>query len=230
MKSELTRSILVDQLVDNASLSIDSQPKSQKSNKKLTGIVILSVLGTILIGTIFMISSSKKPNRIPTNGLRKANTPDESTDLEEIIMALDSDSKEEVEFYSDMISLTQNNFLEYSKVLTYVDRNIPTEVKYEEVNEQISYGGDNTALDDIYDDILAENNKLIASDSTYDEIGSDGKLYLSGEYIGRDLYKHVFSLGLYGGNISDDEKAVKKVMKINPVSTINYLLFIKFSV
>jgi len=211
------------QLVDNASLSIDSQPKSQKSNKKLTGIVILSVLGTILIGTIFMVSSSKKPNRIPTNGLRKANTPDESTDLEEIIMALDSDSKEEVEFYSDMISLTQNNFLEYSKVLTYVDRNVPTEVKYEEVNEQISYGGDNTALDDIYDDILAENNKLIASDSTYDEIGSDGKLYLSGEYIGRDLYKHVFSLGLYGGNVSDSEKAVKKVMKINPVSTTNYI-------
>ena len=107
--------------------------------------------------------------------------------------------------------------------MTYVDRNVPTEVKYEEVNEQISYGGDNTALDDIYDDILAENNKLIASDSTYDEIGSDGKLYLSGEYIERDLYKHVFSLGLYGGNVSDSEKAVKKVMKINPVSTTNYI-------
>ena len=179
MKSELTRSILIDQLVDNASLSIDSQPKSQKSNKKLAGIIILSVFGTILIGAFLMVASKPKPNHIPINGLRKANTPDESTDLEEIIMSLDSDSKEEVEFYSDMISLTQNNFLEYSKVLTYVDRNVPTEVKYEEINEQISYGGDNTALDDIYDDILAENNKLIASDSTYDEIGSDGKLYLS---------------------------------------------------
>ena len=223
MKSELTRSILIDQLVDNASLSIDSQPKSQKSNKKLAGIIILSVFGTILIGAFLMVASKPKPNHIPINGLRKANTPDESTDLEEIIMALDSDSKEEVEYYSDMISLTQNNFLEYSKVLTYVDRNVPTEVKYEEVNEQISYGGDNTALDDIYDDILAENNKLIASDSTYDEIGSDGKLYLSGEYIERDLYKHVFSLGLYGGNVSDSEKAIKKVMKINPVSTTNYI-------
>ena len=223
MKSELTRSILIDQLVDNASLSIDSQPKSQKSNKKLVGIIILSVFGTVLIGAFLMVASKPKPNHIPINGLRKANTPDESTDLEEIIMALDSDSKEEVEYYSDMISLTQNNFLEYSKVLTYVDRNVPTEVKYEEVNEQISYGGDNTALDDIYDDILAENNKLIASDSTYDEIGSDGKLYLSGEYIERDLYKHVFSLGLYGGNVSDSEKAVKKVMKINPVSTTNYI-------
>ena len=223
MKSELTRSILIDQLVDNASLSIDSQPKSQKSNKKPAGIIILSVLGTILLGSILMATSKSKSNGIPTNSLRKATIPDETTDLEEIIMAYDSENKEEVEYYSDMISLTQNNFLEYSKVLTYVDRNIPTEVKYEEVNEQISYGGDNTALDEIYDDILAENNKLIASDSTYDEIGSDGKLYLSGEYIGRDLYKHVFSLGLYGGNVSDDEKAVKKVMKINPVSTTNYI-------
>ena len=122
-----------------------------------------------------------------------------------------------------MISLTQNNFIEYSKDLDYVDRNIPIEIKYEEVNEQISYGGDNTALDEKYEEILAENNKLVASSSTYDEIGSDGKLYLNGEYIGRDLYKHVFSVGLYGGNVSDDEKAVKKVIKLNPASSTNYI-------
>ena len=53
-----------------------------------------------------------------------------------------------------MISLTQNNFIEYSKDLEYVDRNIPTEIKYEEVNEQISYGGDNTALDEKYEEII----------------------------------------------------------------------------
>ena len=72
MKSELTRSILIDQLVDNASLSIDSQPKSQKSNKKLAGIIILSVFGTILIGAFLMVASKPKPNHIPINGLRKA--------------------------------------------------------------------------------------------------------------------------------------------------------------
>ena len=55
------------------------------------------------------------------------------------------------------------------------------------------------------------------------EIGADGKLYLKGEYINRELYKHVFSVGLYGGNVADTEKAVKKVMKINPVSTTNYI-------
>ena len=76
------------------------------------------------------------------------------------------------------MSLTQNNFLE-SKISTYITRNPPSEFGYEEVNQRISYGGDNTALDSIYDDILAENNKLIASSTTYDEIGSDGKLYLS---------------------------------------------------
>ena len=70
MKSELTRSILIDQLVDNASLSIDSQPKSQKSNKKLAGIIIFSVLGTILIGSILMAASKSKQNGIPTNYLR----------------------------------------------------------------------------------------------------------------------------------------------------------------
>ena len=77
----------------------------------------------------------------------------------------------------------------------------------------ISYGS-NSDIDDKYEEILAENNKLIASSSTYDEIGSDKKLYLNGEDTGNSLFKHIFSVGLYGGDISDDEKAVRKVMKI----------------
>ena len=132
-------------------------------------------------------------------------------------------TKEKVQYFSKMISLTQNNFLEYSRTPTYVDRNIPTEFGYEVVNEKISYGGDNSAINDKYDDILAENNKLIASSSTYDEIGSDGKLYLNGKDTGRKLYKHIFSDGLYGSNVSADEKAIKKVIKLNPVSSTNYI-------
>ena len=235
MKSELTNSILYDQARVSASLLIEDQVISHQSNKRLAkaslfkaffslkaSIILFSVIATVLLATI-MISShnDSKSNEIKKTSL-KSNI-EQSTDLEEIIMASDSGDKEVVEYYSDMLSLTQNNFLEYSKILTYVDRNVPTETKYEEVNKIISYGGDNTALDEIYDDILAENNKLIASDSTYDEIGADGKLYLKGEYINRDLYKHVFSVGLYGGNVADTEKAVKKVMKINPVSTTNYI-------
>ena len=109
----------------------------------------------------------------------------------------------EIEYYnSDMISLTQNNFLEYSKTLEYVERNIPTEIKYEEVNKEISYGGDNTALDTIYEDILTENNKLVASISTYDEIGVDGKLYLNGEYIIEEIYINIFSALDYTEEVS----------------------------
>ena len=130
--------------------------------------------------------------------------------------------KEKEQYYSDMLSLTQNNFLE-SKILSYITRNPPSEFGYEEVNQRISYGGDNSALDSIYDDIIAENNKLIPSSTTYDEIGSDGKLYLNKVDTGRKLYKHVFSDGLYGSNISNDEKAVKKVIKLNPVSSTNYI-------
>ena len=130
--------------------------------------------------------------------------------------------KEKEQYYSDMLSLTQNNFLE-SKILSYITRNPPSEFGYEEVNQRISYGGDNSALDSIYDDIIAENNKLIPSSNTYDEIGSDGKLYLNKVDTGRKLYKHVFSDGLYGSNISNDEKAVKKIIKLNPVSSTNYI-------
>ena len=126
-------------------------------------------------------------------------------------------------YYSNMLSLTQNNFLE-CQPLEQVNRPASTDFRYEEVNEKISYGGDNSAIDSKYNEILAENNKLIASSSTYDEIGSDGKLYLNGNYIGRDLYKHIFSDGLYGENPSSTEKAVKKVMKINPVSSTNYVI------
>ena len=97
------------------------------------------------------------------------------------------------------------------------------EFKYIEVNQKISFGGNNSAINSMYSEILAENNKLIASAETYDEIGSDGKLYLNGEYINRELFKHVFSDGLYGGNIADSEQAVKKEIKLNNISNTNYI-------
>ena len=203
------------QLNHNLSISdslLQAKEPISKSKRKFSSLFIslLSIIALAIIATILVVPSIKLNNTPITHSTRKA-TEEEN-------------SQREIEYYnSDMISLTQNNFIEYSKDLEYVDRNIPTEIKYEEVNEQISYGGDNTALDEKYEEILAENNKLVASSTTYDEIGSDGKLYLNGEYIGRDLYKHIFSVGLYGGGVSDEEKAIKKVMKINPVSTTNYI-------
>ena len=56
-----------------------------------------------------------------------------------------------------------------SEIIGYKSRTIPR-VGYEEVNEQISFGGDNTALDSKYEAILAENNKLIPSSTTYDDL------------------------------------------------------------
>ena len=127
------------------------------------------------------------------------------------------------DYFSDMISLTQNNFIECSQIITGVERDIPSSTQYFDVNVEISYGGNNNAINDKYEEILEENNKLIASSTTYDKIGADKTLYLNGQDTGKKLFKHIFSVGLYGGEISDSEKAVKKVMKINPVSTTNYI-------
>ena len=133
-----------------------------------------------------------------------------------------------VEYYSEMISLTQTNFLDELES-TEVERKLPTGgFRYESCNEKILYGGNNNAINDKYDEILAENNKLIPSSTNYDEIDENGKLLLNGVDTERKLYKHIFSDGLYDGsstpqNIRDDEKACRKKFKVNPVSTTNYI-------
>ena len=131
--------------------------------------------------------------------------------------------KEYEAYKSDMISLTQNNFIDCLET-TEIERDKTTNSQqYFNIGVQISYKGSNNDINDKYVQILAENNELIASSTTYDEIRSDKKLYLNGQDTGKSLFKHIFSVGLYGGNISDDEKAVKKVMKINPASSTNYV-------
>ena len=195
------------------------------------GIILISVIATAVVATVVVV-----PVVVTQSG---GDDSDEANISVETIISTteeiyvphpdpDIDETEEqhndgetVSFISNMQSLTKNNFLD-CEITGYKSRTIPR-VGYEEVNEQISFGGDNTALDSKYEAILAENNKLIPSSTTYDEIGSDGKLYLNGAYIGRNLYKHVFSIGLYGGNVADSEEAVKKKIKLNPDSSTNYL-------
>ena len=204
------------------------------------GIILISVIATVVVATVVVVpvvvtqnkgddSNATLPNH--ENGIGPTTTPIEDNPTpgsggEESDTPLPTSTPhapgETVNFYSDMLSLTQNNFLD-CKILETYKRNVPSNIGYEEVNELISFGGDNSALDSKYEAILAENNKLIPSSTTYDEIGSDGKLYLNGNYKGRNLYKHVFSVGLYGGNVSDNEKAVKKQIKLNPASSTNYL-------
>ena len=75
-----------------------------------------------------------------------------------------------VNYYSEMISLTQTNFLDELES-TEIDRKLPSGgFRYESCNEKILYGGNNNAINDKYDEILEENNKLIPSSTNYDEI------------------------------------------------------------
>ncbi len=65
--------------------------------------------------------------------------------------------------------------------------------------------------------VLAENAKLTAGAGTYDSMDKDGKLFLKGEPVTengvqRRLYKHTASVGLYRGDVSDDEPGVVKSM------------------
>ena len=182
------------------------------------GIILISVIATVVVATAVVVpvvvtqsgGDDSDETNISVETIISTNeeiyVPHPDPDIDETDEQ--HDDGETVQFISNMLSLTKNNFLD-CEIIGYKSRTIPR-VGYEEVNERISFGGDNTALDSKYEATLAENNKLIPSSTTYDEIGSDGKLYLNGEYKGRNLYKHVFSIGLYGGNVADSEEAVKK--------------------
>ena len=126
-------------------------------------------------------------------------------------------------YHSGLLSLSPNNLLK-SEVLSQTVRTVPTEVKTEsELPVLPSYGGDNSLAQENHDVIYEENEVITSGTTTYDEIDSDGKLYLNNVYIGKTLYKHKFSIGLSGGNISDDEKAITKKITINPNSYGNYI-------
>ena len=201
------------------------------------GIILLSVLGTVVITTavvVPMIVTQQGEDSINSNNSNNnSKNPTSPTIIIDAIPEptepanegtgpeVDLSETDKEEYYSNLISLTQNNFYE-SKIVSTSSRTSQS-FSHINVDARISFGGDNSAINDRYDEILAENNLLIASASTYDEIGSDGKLYLNGEYINRDLFKHVFSDGLYGGNIDDNEQSVKKEIKLNPVSNTNYI-------
>lgn len=179
--------------------------KSFLTSKK--GIILLSLLGLIIVAAAVAIPLL----------LKKKKDEEEETveENEEDIDTIDYS-------YIPMESLTQNNMVEYTKLKEY-SRTPPSGTNFESFGREILYGGNNSELDSMYNDISTENNLLIASENTYDEIGADGKLYLNGNYIGRNLYKHIFSKGLYGGDVSDTEKAVSMQIRINPVSPTNYI-------
>lgn len=71
--------------------------------------------------------------------------------------------------------------------------------------------------------ILDENDSLLASATTYDSMDAEGNLYLGEEPTGKKLYKHTASIGMYEGDVSDDEPALIKRLTIEPRSGGNHI-------
>lgn len=125
-----------------------------------------------------------------------------------------------------------------AEILGYVDRKIPTEVSYESASGLAEkyypkYGYTPQGMSDasLRQKLVNEAIQLctihtrIGSDgypkNTYDKMDKDGNLYLNGQRVTgspNKLYKHISSVGMYYGDISNDEKAVIKKMTFNPRS------------
>lgn len=71
--------------------------------------------------------------------------------------------------------------------------------------------------------IIDESNYLLASSSTYDSMDAEGNLYLNGSPTGQKLYKHTASVGMYYGDVDDDEPAIIKQISISPRPLGNYI-------
>lgn len=114
---------------------------------------------------------------------------------------------------------------QWSKDIAICDRTIPATTSNESLNSRYPTYGTNLSniTDEEKDNILAENSKILASDSTYNSMDSVGNLYLNGSAIGKKLYKHTASVGMYYGNVSDDEKAVVRKITILPSEVRNYV-------
>ncbi len=108
---------------------------------------------------------------------------------------------------------------------TSLQRKIPTVTKNEGKNSRYpTYGTSLSGItDEEKDALLEESDFLLASSSTYDSMDEDGNLFLLGEPTGRKLYKHTSSVGMYYGDVSDEEKAVCQEITIDAVEERNYV-------
>ncbi len=123
----------------------------------------------------------------------------------------------------------------YAEYLGNVERNIPTETSSEGLCARYPVYGTTlaNATSEEKANILAENQKLLSANTyvgsspvnnaTYDSMDSEGNLYLNGEETGRTLYKHVASVGMYLGDVSDSEPALIKKITIASRTESNYI-------
>ncbi len=111
----------------------------------------------------------------------------------------------------------------YAEYLGTIDRNLP-EISNEGLQKYPVYGVTLSATDTEKQAILDENNYLLASSATYDSIDENGNLYLNGQKVdNRKLYKHSTSIGMYEGDIKDDEPAIIKKITIKSRSGGNHI-------
>lgn len=114
---------------------------------------------------------------------------------------------------------------QWSQTLGTIPRKIPQTTSNEGLcGRYPTYG---TALVNITDDekvaLLAENAIIMASATSYDAMDKDGNLLLGGNLTGKKLYKHTAAVGMYYGDVSDDELAVVERITITANEQRNYV-------
>lgn len=110
-----------------------------------------------------------------------------------------------------------------AEYLGTVERKLP-EISNEGLVKYPVYGSTLSATTEEKQAILNENSKLTASSSTYDSMDEEGNLYLNGNKIDDlKLYKHTASIGMYEGNVDDDEPALIKRLTIQSRSGGNHI-------
>ncbi len=112
-----------------------------------------------------------------------------------------------------------------TQILGTVSRNIPSSVSNEGLNSRYPVYGTSLSniTDEEKDNILQEDSLLRASSTTYNSMDKDGNLYLDNVSINRKLYKHTSAVGMYYGDVSDDEEAVVAKVSLKPNEVRNYL-------
>lgn len=110
----------------------------------------------------------------------------------------------------------------YAEYLGTAERHLP-QVSDGGLEKYPAYGIALSATEEEKQAILDENMSLVASPTTYDSMDADGFLYLNGEATGGKLYKHTASVGMYEGDVRDDEPAVCKRLTIRARSLGNHI-------
>lgn len=132
-----------------------------------------------------------------------------------------SSQKQERLYFSEI----DGKVKQINKTLGYTERNIPTTLSSEGLNSRYpTYG---TSLADITDEekdnLLEETSLMLASSSTYDSLDADGNYYLNGEPTGKKLYKHESAVGMYYGDVDDNERAVVEQITLCADEVRNYV-------